>query len=346
MKAEGTQTNYKQYFQKFTEFVNMTADELLTQRIQDSTSTNMQTKFRFENIFIQFLADCKTKGYENGTLQSIYAAIRSFFDIHRYPLAMRKTDYPKSTANGVRRATDTAILEILEENNISLTAKILTAKDTGLGASDLVKLNCGIILENPAKNLIMITGKRTKTNDLYKTFIGEEAIDALKTYIDQRKKGTRFVKPETITPKTPLFITKKGTRLSRECMSSNIQQAFLRHGEKHMSAHSLRKRLQTKLSKGNMPTNWIDLVLGHQLINSRDAYELPTDEELTEAYQNAYHEVKITPQMKPLQTHQQQPDIIEATTIEQARTALANGYTYAGNFNGTTLYQKPTTIQH
>ncbi len=43
-----------------------------------------------------------------------------------------------------------------------------------------------------------------------------------------------------------------------------------------MSAHSLRKKLQTDLEKAGINSNWIDQMLGHQLINSRDAYSLPT----------------------------------------------------------------------
>ena len=62
-----------------------------------------------------------------------------------------------------------------------------------------------------------------------------------------------------------------------------------------MSAHSIRKKLHTDLEKGVMPTNWIDQVLGHQLINSRDAYSLPTDEELQEAYEKAYSQIRIIP---------------------------------------------------
>jgi hypothetical protein len=42
-----------------------------------------------------------------------------------------------------------------------------------------------------------------------------------------------------------------------------------------------------------MPTNWVDQVLGHKLINSRDAYSLPTDEELRDSYIQAYPYVSV-----------------------------------------------------
>jgi len=349
LKAKGTQKNYKDYFQRFLEYINMNADQVLNLRIQDSKSDNMQTKHRFESLFLDFLSECKSKGYTNGTLQSIYAAIRSFFELHYYPLQMRKKDYPKTTANGVRRATQKAILEITQEENPSLTAKILTANDTGMGVSDLRALNCDIILDNPDKDFIMITKRRIKTGDIIKTFLGEESINALKKYIEIRTKGTPKINPETITGKSPLFVTHKQKRISRECLSSTIEQAFLRHEEKHMSAHSIRKKLQTNLEKGGMNTNWIDQVLGHKLVNSRDAYSLPTDEELKEAYVNAYPCIKITPQ-EPLtktakiQEPQQETnfDVIETHNLEEAKTALSKGYKYADTIDGIRLYTKPT----
>ena len=64
-----------------------------------------------------------------------------------------------------------------------------------------------------------------------------------------------------------------------------------------MSAHSLRKKLQTDLEKAGINSNWIDQILGHQLINSRDAYSLPTDEELKEAYLKAYQFIRVYPEI-------------------------------------------------
>jgi len=65
-----------------------------------------------------------------------------------------------------------------------------------------------------------------------------------------------------------------------------------------MSSHSLRKKLQTDLEKFGINSNWIDQILGHQLINSRDAYSLPTDEELKEAYMKAHQVIKVYPELR------------------------------------------------
>jgi integrase len=221
---------------------------------------------------------------------------------------MRRKDYPKGDSDGVKRATKEAILKILNNkrvrNKIQLKAIILFLKDTGLRISDARRLNCDFFLEalekNPDTDIIEIHVITQKTKLLAKTFLGQEAIEALKEYLKLREIGSRRIKPETVTKNSPLFKSwKKGKirRIPRTSFSSLIAQAFTSINEKRMSAHSLRKKLQTDLERAGVNTNWIDQILGHKLINSRDAYSLPTDEELRDAYKDAYKFIKVYPEI-------------------------------------------------
>ena len=51
------------------------------------------------------------------TRQIYFASIRSFFEIHYSPLAMRKGDYPTGDSSGVKRATKEAILRVLNNKH-------------------------------------------------------------------------------------------------------------------------------------------------------------------------------------------------------------------------------------
>ena len=341
-QSEVTFKLYSGYFNDFCKFINQTPDQILKQRIQDDKSQHKPTKRRYETLFKEYLKHKKQQSFKQTTLQTIYASIRSFFELHDYPLKMRRKDYPKGKAKGVRRATKEHILKLLDKypNDKRLTAIIMTINDTGLGVSDLRKLNCEPFL-NTNKNIILYHTLRQKTGDTIKTFFAEESINAIKEYIKHRKKGTRKLKPETITPDTPLFIKHqngKPTRIDRTDLSTIIQHAFQQTGEQHLSAHSIRKKTQTCLEKGHMPTNWIDQILGHNLINSRDAYSLSTDEELQEAYEKAYHQIRIYPKTTTTTTTNTQ--YTEATTIEQCKELLAKGYKFEMNHNGISLFRK------
>jgi integrase len=372
-KEEGTKQRYREYFNEFLSFVGKTPDELIVQRQQDLLNPDRKIQRRIESLLLAFLAKKKAEGYAVATRQIYFASIRSFFEIHYFPLIMRKGDYPTGDSNGVKRATKEAILKVLnnkrQRNKLTIRALMMFIKDSGLRVSDVRRLNYGDIakqLEN-GETIIQLNIITEKTKLLAKTFIGEEAIQALKEYLEARKRGSkdsRHVEPEIITKDSPLFkVWTKGeiTRYSRHSLSSIIREAFVNVNEDRMSAHSLRKKLQTDLEKAGINSNWIDQILGHQLINSRDAYSLPTDEELRDAYNKAYHFLKINLENSEAQKNSiyseinrgtgmkvsplveaQQYSVKTATTLEQAIQLIEKGYKYADVVDGTRIYKKQT----
>ncbi len=126
-----------------------------------------------------------------------------------------------------------------------------------------------------------------------------------------------------------------------------------------MTAHSLRKYVQTNLEVAGMNVNWIDQILGHKLINSRDAYSKPTDEQLQEAYTKAYKFLRVypdpalelVPEPQPNQETQIQPQTNEtindeeyivksAKTFNEATELIAHGFRYVATIDGIRLFRK------
>ena len=360
-KEPSTRKVYINNFTKFLQWLNKTPDEILKERQENLRSTNPKVQRKIESYLIKFIADQKSKGYSPATLQIIFASVRSFFEIHYVPLRMRRGDYPKGESIGVRRANKKAILKVLESkrnrNKHSMKTIVLFLKDSGLRASDACLMNYGDIqmpLER-GDEIIPITKITQKSKIVAKTFIGKEAIDAIKEYLDERRKGNRHLPPETITANSPLFRTWIGAevkRIPRETLSSNVRQAFLRIGEANISAHSLRKFLQTNLEVAGVNVNWIDQILGHRLINSRDAYSKPTDEQLREAYTKAYPHIKVYPEIQiekeePTAEPEPLPEPTEneyfvkkANNLEEATQLIAQGYEYTTEIDGMKLFKK------
>jgi integrase len=350
-KNSCTKDIYLKVFNKFLAFIGKTADELLKQRQQDQTSPDLKIQRRIESQLKQFIAkEAAEEGFKPATLQLHFAAIRSFFEIHYYPLKMRRGDYPTGESLGVRAATKDTILKAIEQketrNKHEAKAVILFLKDSGLRASDLRRLNYGDIREplERGDNFIQVTMITQKVKTTAKTFIGEEAIRALKEYLGARRKGSRRISPETITDKSPLFRTWEShtaQRIPRETISTVVRTAFLRIGEKHLSAHSLRKYLQTSLEAANVNPNWIDQILGHKLINSRDAYSKPSDEQLYEAYVKAYEFVRIYPEVEIPTTQTPNTEPEESTSREEYTTQTTTAYQYTVTIEGTRIFEKP-----
>jgi integrase len=350
-KNTSTKDVYLKVFNKFLAFIGKTADELLKQRQKDQINPDLKIQRRIESQLKQFIAkEAAEEEFKPATLQLHFAAIRSFFEIHYYPLKMRRGDYPTGESLGVRAATKDTILKAIEQketrNKAEAKAVIIFLKDSGLRASDARRLNYGdvqVALER-GDDFIQITMMTKKVKTIAKTFIGEEAIRALKEYLGARRKGSRRIPPETITEKSPLFRTWEShtaQRIPRETISSIVRTAFLRIGEKHLSAHSLRKYLQTSLEAANVNPNWIDQILGHRLINSRDAYSKPSDEQLYEAYVKAYKFIRIYPEVEEPTKQKSNAEPETSTSKEEYAAPPTTTYQYTVTIEGTQLHNKP-----
>jgi hypothetical protein len=133
-KEETTKSIYKKNFADFLQFINKNPDELIVQRQQDLLNPDIKIQRRIESQFLRYIAAKKKEGYATATLQIMYASIRSFFEIHYFPLRIRRGDYPKGDSNGVKRANKTAILKVLNNrkarNRITAKPAVLFIKDS------------------------------------------------------------------------------------------------------------------------------------------------------------------------------------------------------------------------
>ena len=296
-RSESTRKKYKRYFSLFCEWIGKTADELVTERKEDLKEEDLKNQRRMETLLKGFIAHLKSSGLSVSTQQVAYAAVQSFFEMHYMPLRMRRGDYPSGESLGYRAATKNDILKLLDSSSIRVKAMILFLKDSGLRVSDLASLKYKDVakgLEEEAEfiKLNLITQKNSISA---RTFIGPEAIEALKAYFQQRKEGTRRLSPEEISDNSPLFRTRSReiAPISRSGMSSTITFHAGKVGlDGQLSAHSFRKFFQTQLEAAGVHPNWIDQMIGHKLQGATNSYSKPTDQQLKEAYMKAYHSLR------------------------------------------------------
>ena len=333
-----------------------TPDELLTQRQENQTNKDPRIQRLIESQLNKFISTKKEEGLAPATLQIYFASIRSFFEIHYFPLKMRRGDYPKGESLGVKIATKETILKAIENranrNKTTLKAMILFLKDSGLRISDARLFNYGNIAKQLERGdaFIPLTRITQKQKTVAKPFIGSEAIQALKIYLESRRNGSRRIAPEKLTDESPLFRTwTKGEvkRIPRGSFSSLIRSAFIRINEPNISAHSLRKYVQTNLEVAGVNVNWIDQILGHKLINSRDAYSKPTDEQLREAYTKAYKFLRVCPDLdtpthtKTNDTTEEEEFIVKtAQNLDEATKLIQRGFQYTATIEGIQLFKK------
>jgi len=117
------------------------------------------------------------------------------------------------------------------------------------------------------------------------TFIGAEAVEYLKIYLDMRKRGVLAptIPPEEITPESPLIRSHKSAKpkpLDKKRISTIIHKLFMKagilNGEQRkgrlygLRPHSLRKFFRTQLAALGTPADYIEYMMGHTVSTYHD----------------------------------------------------------------------------
>ena len=153
----------------------------------------------------------------------------------------------------------------------------------------------------------------------YDTFIGAEAVEFLKLYLEQRRR-----KGEKIVDDSPLISTEynPGRPLSENSIYKLIHRLYLKaglisKGERmhELRVHSLRKYFRTQLTARGVPTDYVEYMMGHKTDRYNDVKSLGV-----EFLRNLYKLADLSIRPKPL-TKEQIVKIFEQAIADIAKRA-------------------------
>jgi len=179
-------------------------------------------------------------------------------------------------------------------------AMILAMFQSGMDVSTL----CGLRYGDVAKGLgadeqpLRLSLFREKTGTEYTTFLGRDAVDAIKAYInDARASGVTF------NHDTPLFVKtvfkRKGIARAPEPLEPHLVQKMLREVAvksglvdatmnakdfNPVSPHALRESFGSIMLNKGVPDTIVDFWLGHEIGEMAEAYKRARLEELKHVY--------------------------------------------------------------
>lgn len=225
----------------------------------------------------------KTTFNTYGKLLKTSKIFKYFYGYHNYKLDFNR--YRKHFIRTVRKKVE---YELIPDNelvyrlvDVSRRAKdkaiILCLFQSGIRRNALHSLNYGHVREQLEKNRVPMRLKITSNVDTklrkvglpyYYTFVGEEAVEALRTYIEQlRSKGV------TLKDEDPLFRSKYGNRLAMQSIYRIVKKAAERLGLKErIWPHLLRKSFRKVLNRSDLDEDTKEALMGHVLPGSRGNY--------------------------------------------------------------------------
>lgn len=180
---------------------------------------------------------------------------------------------PNDTPEGLR---DRAMLELLYGSGLRISEAL------GLGLADL----------NEEESVCIVRGKGDKQRILP---VGEQALDAMRLYLTKGR--PILLKGRVLTrirvPRNPIFVTRRGTVISRQGFFKNLKKYALMAGlSPDISPHKLRHSFATHMIENGADLRTVQVLLGHEDISTTEVYTHVSQKHLREAFIKSHPRAK------------------------------------------------------
>jgi site-specific recombinase XerD len=317
-----TQECYASHLKRFCEYVD----------VKPSEFQNMDKKAA-RDIAWKYLSTLNDKETASVAITAM-AAIKSFYRNHDGEvLPFDSTKHGKhylkphaKKASFEHTPTKEEVYQIIDKTmSVRDRAMMSVLYESGIRENALLNLTYGMVKEQLQKDVYPLHLKITDEVDsklcgydlpFYDTFIGREAIDALKKYCELVHKDS---KDDAV-----LFLSRSKAKMSAVGLWTSFKKAVKRAGfdETTMWIHSLRKAYKSEVRKSNMQEELGECLMGHRLKGSRESYMNRNDaiEELRKAYmtidftrlgKNEKQDAEIEQLKKELSEERQSKELME-----------------------------------
>jgi len=312
---KGTRNVYKVAFRRYAEFTGLSASQLIDEALEDAKRDPRERRDLVKRRLIGFYnwlveeAPKKRggrnggrvigKGLSNKMAHTCVNAVRSFyatFDV--YVKLKGRSRLPKPKVENKRMILDNVGVKKLVDHARSPRdrAIILTMFQSGMDVSTLCSLKYGDVAKGLKRgdHPLKLELYRPKTGTEYYTFLGKDACEALKAYLnDVEGRGIKMEAGD------PLFLKESNKALSKEGITPNLVQNLMRilavksgfvdgnmngRSINPLSPHALRESFGSIMTNNGVPDTIVDFWLGHEIGEMAEAYQRVQFEDLKRIY--------------------------------------------------------------
>lgn len=223
------------------------------------------------------------------TINSDITAVRAFFRYNDLELPYVYT-LPDCVVNRDRASTPEEIQRMLEVADVRGKVVVSMLALGGFRVGTLAKLRYYHVMRDLERNVTPVHMHveaditKGKYHD-YDTFIGQEAVEYLRIYLDMRKRGVISPKlpPENVGPESPLIRDHRSVEpkpvdpkriyiiVHNLYIKAGVLNGEWRRGRFYgLRAHSLRKFFRTQLAALSVPADYIEHMMGHTISTYHD----------------------------------------------------------------------------
>jgi integrase/recombinase XerD len=302
-----TVNSYKTGLTLFCKWTGMNPVQLLDEAEEDRMKSRRERGKPEARLmeFYNYLISEKKVAKKSATLY--FTAVRSFYKWNGFPLNVKTPKAAPKKENRKAIITPEVVKKLVDHApTLRDRAIILFMFQGGFDVSTLCSLNYGdVARELEAEKVpMMIHVVRGKEEVEYFTFVGRDAVEALKAYLNDRVR-----KGEELKFDTPLFIKdkakrKKGERISPHHIQNMLRETAIKAGlvsKEEMEKvdfnpyrpHALRAAFSSVLRLSGFDPVLVEFMMGHS-IPYNGAYLIPPPEKVRQMYAEVEAQLSIS----------------------------------------------------
>ncbi len=248
-----------------------------------------------------YLAELQDEGLKPGAVNNYIKAVKTFYRVNGVKVELSEPLSRRVTYKD-RAPKPEELVKLLEIANLREKLIISALALGGFREGTFSKLLYRHVREDIENKVtpihIHVEAEITKGKyHDYDTFLGNEAAESLKLYLQQRRLGTVYTPPEELTDESPLIRdenTKRVKGISSKQLRKIIHTLYMKanitkkqNGRMYdLRTHSLRKYFKTQLLALGIQPDYVDYMMGHTVDTYDDIQSLGV-EKLRSIYASA-----------------------------------------------------------
>lgn len=292
--SESTEEMYSRDIHLFYKFSGMTPDDIVREWDEASEKNLKKALFDWDNkldAFVNWMT--RDRGYAKSSASNAHSSVKSLV---KYNCMMKMTlgSVSKGIPKEIKGLTMDEFKDVYAIAGIRQKWILCGLKDSGMSRRDFVELTYGDLRRpfEKGEQYIHLDVIRRKEELRYETFLGPNAVDALKVYLSyRRRQGERI---DNYTPLTAIWGSQQPRKMQPEELTKTVIMLGKKAGIK-CSPHRLRKTFETYIALVVKHPIILKYWAGHKLkFTDVDArYIIPSEPEQRKLYMEAYKNINI-----------------------------------------------------
>ncbi len=272
---------------RYCNYLNLTPDELVGNMKNEEGQVRHERLQEHIKALERFVAELQDEGLAPCRICNYVKAIRALYRVHGIDL---KLPFPlqRRTIRKDRAPRPEELAKLLDIADLREKVIISLLALGGFREGTLIKLTYGHVKEDLERGIVPLhihveaDITKGKYHD-YDTFLGQEAVEYLKLYLETRRKGSPDGKipPEDITDDSPLIKdANSGTPkpIGEKQIYQLVHGLYFKAGllkpnrgrVYDLKVHSIRKFFKTQLMALGVQSDYVDYMMGHTIDTYHD----------------------------------------------------------------------------